>query len=252
MKKILILIYLISSSFGFCQIKGEENFNNGITFYNEGRYLEAIDEFKLIIENGEHSAALYFNLGNSYYKINDLANSIYHYEKALKLMPNDSDVLNNLSYSQNMLIDKVEKLPINQVSEFFNLISNIFTINQWLIFGIVLLYLFLGSFFLYYFNNRTTLKKNYFTLSVLLICLSVIFIFNGIYKFQNQKSIVNAIIFEKKIDFRTEPNFRSEVLFNLHEGTKVNVKEELNEWTLIQISDGNTGWIESQSIKKLD
>jgi uncharacterized protein YgiM (DUF1202 family) len=42
------------------------------------------------------------------------------------------------------------------------------------------------------------------------------------------------------------------VLFNLHEGTKVNVKEELNEWTLIQISDGNTGWIESQSIKKLD
>jgi uncharacterized protein YgiM (DUF1202 family) len=74
----------------------------------------------------------------------------------------------------------------------------------------------------------------------------------GYINFQNQKSIVNAIIFEKKIDFRTEPNFRSEVLFNLHEGTKVNVKEELNEWTLIQISDGNTGWIESQSIKKLD
>ena len=65
MKKILILIYLISSFFGFSQIKGEQNFNNGITFYNEGRYLEAIDEFKLIIENGEHSAALYFNLGKN-------------------------------------------------------------------------------------------------------------------------------------------------------------------------------------------
>ena len=106
---------------------------SGILFpTNEHQWLiefskyKLIDEFKLIIENGEHSAALYFNLGNSYYKINDLANSIYYYEKALKLMPNDSDVLNNLSYSQNMLIDKVEKLPINQVSEFFNLISNIF------------------------------------------------------------------------------------------------------------------------------
>ena len=63
---------------------------------------------------------------------------------------------------------------------------------------------------------------------------------------------MSAIIFEKKIDFRTEPNYRSKVLFNLHEGTKVNVKEELNDWTLIQISDGNKGWVESQSIKKID
>ena len=63
---------------------------------------------------------------------------------------------------------------------------------------------------------------------------------------------MSAIIFEKKIDFRTEPNYRSEVLFNLHEGTKVNIKEELNDWTLIQISDGNKGWVESQSIKKID
>ena len=60
------------------------------------------------------------------------------------------------------------------------------------------------------------------------------------------------IIFEKKIDFRTEPNYRSEVLFNLHEGTKVIIKEELNEWGLVEISDGNKGWIELKSIKKIN
>ena len=70
--------------------------------------------------------------------------------------------------------------------------------------------------------------------------------------YENEKNIISAIIFENKIDFRTEPNYRSDILFNLHEGTKVIVKEELNEWTLIQISDGSTGWIESQSIKKID
>ena len=80
----------------------------------------------------------------------------------------------------------------------------------------------------------------------------MVFIFNGINRFEIEKNIVNAIIFENKIDFRTEPNFRSEVLFNLHEGTKVIVKEELNEWSLVQISNGNSGWIESQSIKKID
>ena len=80
----------------------------------------------------------------------------------------------------------------------------------------------------------------------------IFFIFNGINRHENEKNIISAIIFENKIDFRTEPNYRSDILFNLHEGTKVIVKEELNEWTLIQISDGNTGWIESQSIKKID
>lgn len=252
MKKIFVIVCFVSSCFGFSQISNDENFNSGINLYNEGKYLEAINQFNLIIKNGEHSDALYFNLGNSYYKINDLANSIYYYEKALKLKPNDSDVLNNLSYSQNMLIDKVEKLPTNQVSEFFNLISNTLSIDQWLFFGITLLYFFLGTFLLYYFNNKTTSKKNYFTLSLVFVFLSVIFIFIGVNQFENKKNIVSAIIFEKKIDFRTEPNYRSEVLFNLHEGTKVNIKEELNDWTLIQISDGNKGWVESQSIKKID
>lgn len=252
MKKIIILFYLAISSVGFTQFSNEEYFSNGLELYNEGKYLEAINQFKLIIQEGEHSAALYFNLGNSYYKVNDIANSIYYYEKALRLNPNDKDVLNNLSYSQNMLIDKVEILPKNQVYEFLNLISNALTINHWLFIGIALLYLFLGAFLFYYFNNNTMKKKNYFSLSSVFFILSMVFIFNGINRFEIEKNIVNAIIFENKIDFRTEPNFRSEVLFNLHEGTKVIVKEELNEWSLVQISNGNSGWIESQSIKKID
>ena len=252
MKKLILIIYLLSSLFGVSQTNNLTYFNSGLDLYNQGKYSEAISQFKLIIENGEHSDALYFNLGNSYYKINDLANSIYYFEKALKLNPNDKDVLNNLSFSQNMLVDKIDKLPVNQVSEFFNSISNALTINQWLFFGIVFLFLFTGTFFLYYFNTRTRAKKNYFTLSALLMALFIFFIFNGINRHENEKNIISAIIFENKIDFRTEPNYRSDILFNLHEGTKVIVKEELNEWTLIQISDGNTGWIESQSIKKID
>ena len=161
-KLLILIIYLLSSLFGISQTNNLTYFNRGLDLYNQGKYSEAISQFKLIIENGEHSDALYFNLGNSYYKINDLANSIYYFEKALKLNPNDKDVLNNLSFSQNMLVDKIDKLPVNQVSEFFNSISNALTINQWLFFGIVFLFLFTGTFFLYYFNTRTRAKKNYF------------------------------------------------------------------------------------------
>ena len=106
----LLLIILLNSFLGISQTNNESIFYNGVELYNQGEYQKAISQFELIIENGEHSDALSFNLANSYYKINDLANSIYYFEKALKLSPNDKDVLNNLSYSQNMLIDKIDKL----------------------------------------------------------------------------------------------------------------------------------------------
>jgi tetratricopeptide (TPR) repeat protein len=252
MKKLLIIFSLFNLYVGISQTTNEEYFNTGLDLYNQGKYLEAINQFQLIIENGKHSDALYFNLGNSYYKINDIANSIYYFEKALKLNPQDKDILNNLSYSQNMLIDKIDELPKNQVLELLNLFSNILSIDQWVYLGIIFLYLSLLTFVLYYLNKKTNKKKFYFTTCIVFLLFSVLLLSNGIYRFKKENNTINAIIFENKIDFRTEPNYRSSVVFNLHEGTKVVVKEELSEWTLIQISDGNTGWIESKSIKKID
>ena len=111
---------------------------------------------------------------------------------------------------------------------------------------------FLLTFILYFFSSKSILKRNYFTAFTILLFLSIISFFVGLNKFEKQKSKLEAIIFENKIDFRTEPNYRSEILFNLHEGTKVIIKEELNDWALIEISDGNKGWIELQSIIKID
>ena len=251
-KNVLLLFCLIFSGLIFSQSENEEYFNKGVELYNKGKYNEAIVEFKEIIENGQHSENLFFNLGNAFYKINDIANSIFYYEKALKLNPKNNDVLNNLAFAQNMLIDKIEILPTNQVLEFLNSISEILNINQWLALGIVLLYFFLLTFILYFFSSKSILKRNYFTAFTILLFLSIISFFVGLNKFEKQKSKLEAIIFENKIDFRTEPNYRSEILFNLHEGTKVIIKEELNDWALIEISDGNKGWIELQSIKKIN
>ena len=80
----------------------------------------------------------------------------------------------------------------------------------------------------------------------------MISIFVGFNKFEKQKFYFEAIIFVNKIAIRTDPNYRSEILFNLHEGTKVVIKDELNDWALVEIADGNKGWIELQSIKKID
>ena len=252
MKKIIILFSFFFCGIIFSQTENEVSFKSGVELYNKGDYNEAINLFFKIINNGEHSDELYFNLGNSYYKLNDIPNSIYYFEKALKLSPKDKDILNNLTYSQNMLIDKIDLLPSNQLSDFFNYISDFFSIKQWLIIGTIFLYFFLILFVIYFFKRDSNTKKNYFTLSSTFFLLTIIFILTGIIKFENQKSDIQAIIFEKKIDFRTEPNYRSEIQFNLHEGTKVNIIEELDDWVLVELSNGASGWMESKSIKKID
>ena len=252
MEKIIILCSFFFCGIIFSQTENEVGFKSGIELYNKGDYNEAINLFVKIINNGEHSDELYFNLGNSYYKLNDIPNSIYYFEKALKLNPNDNDILNNLTYSQNMLIDKIDQLPSNQLLDFINYISMFFSIKQWLILGIIFLYFFLILFVIYFFKNDSIAKKNYFTLSSAFFCLTIIFILIGVTKFENQKSNIQAIIFDKKIDFRTEPNYRSEIQFNLHEGTKVNIVDELDDWVLVELSNGASGWMELKSIKKID
>ena len=119
MKILIIYCCLFFSGLAFSQTENELNFKSGVELYNNGNYNEAINSFVKIINNGEHSGSLYFNLGNSYYKLNDTPNSIYYFEKALKLNPNDKDIINNLTYSQNMLIDKIDLLPSNQLSDFY-------------------------------------------------------------------------------------------------------------------------------------
>ena len=252
MKNVIIICCLLLNSWIYSQINPEKMFTNGIKYYNQGEYQKAISSFTTILENGQHSSSLYFNLGNSFYKINDVANSIFYFEKALQLSPNDKDIANNLSFSKNMLIDKIEILPTNQIKQFLNYILGILDVNQWLYFGLIILYVSALFFLFYFFNSKAVLKKNYFIASIVSLFFAMGFISLGITKNLNQKSNLFAIVFDQKIDFRTEPNYRSEVLFNLHEGTKVLIKEELNDWVFVEIQDGNKGWIETQSVKKID
>ena len=88
--------------------------------YNEGKYAEAISLYESILATKKHSAALYFNLANAHYKLNHIAPSIYYYEKALQLNPNDSDIKNNLAFAQNMTIDAINDVPEVGFSKLIN------------------------------------------------------------------------------------------------------------------------------------
>ena len=246
MFKLFLILFFLNT-----QSQVEVVFDEGNALYNQGNYTEAIEKYTSIINNGFESAELYYNLGNAYYKINDIANSIFYFEKSLLLDPNNNETKNNLYFSQNMTIDRIETVPVNQVSKFISKFTNVFDYNTWLLISIIFEFLSLIVFSLYLFNKNSDTKKRFFSIGSIFLFFFIIFLILGINSKSEYEKNNPAILFENRISFKSEPNERSEDLFLLNEGTKVNVLEKLNEWSLVELSNGSKGWILSSTFQTI-
>ena len=248
MKHFLIfwLICLVS----FSQTKTE--FEQANELYNSGYYQEAIDRYTSIVDSNQHSAALYYNLANSHYKLNEIAPSIFYYEKALQLAPNDKDVLNNLSFAQKMTIDAIQEVPENGFSKLLNKTVNSFSVDGWAIRCVGLVFLFVVLFLSYYLSSSESKQRLFFVSSSLILILLIGSLALLFKKDSLDQSSRPAIIFAKQTEVKAEPNLRGETSFTLHEGTKVQVIEDYNlDWSKIKLRNGETGWVSSSVLRNL-
>ena len=244
--KILYIILLLSNTQGLDSIFDQSN-----AFYTDGKYQMAIDGYQDILNSGYESAELYYNLGNAYYKLNNIPESNFFYEKARSISPTDEDILVNLSYAQNLRIDKIEKLPITQTQNFKINILNLLSEKGWSVLLIILAWIACVLFVLYLSVNNSGNKRIFFTqFIILMIGLIVVFTINYEKKKLNNEKF--AIIYDKEIEVWSEPNKISELKFLLHEGTKVKQVDTIQDWVNIQLENGTLGWIQSSSIKTLD
>ena len=250
MKKFLYILTIL-----FCTISFAQNnvlFNEANTFYNNGKYSEAIQKYEAVLNNGQHSAELYFNLGNAHYKLNHIAPSIYYYEKALRLSPKDEEIQNNLAFAKNMTIDAIDTVPEIGLSKFVRKAINTLSFDVWAILAVAFTILFVILFLMYYFTYLTSKKRITFITSlasIFLACFALAFAFK---KQAMDKKDKPAIVFAQEAEVRTDPNLSGEESFRLHEGTKVQVLDTINNWKQIQLTDGKTGWIVSDDIKMLN
>ena len=141
MKKIIYIV-IVFTNFTFAQ--NQTLFEQANTLYNEGKFTEAIKQYESIIDNDKHSSELYFNLANAHYKLNNIAPSIYYYEKAALLNPNDKDIENNLSFAKNMTIDAIDRIPEVGFSKIVKNITNTFEFDSWAWLSVALMVAFLS------------------------------------------------------------------------------------------------------------
>jgi len=194
---------------------------------------------------------LYFNLANAYYKLNSIGPSIYYYEKALQLAPNDSDILNNLTFAQNATIDAIEPLPKTVFAKWDQKISSLLTFEGWAWTSVLCAGLFALLFLLYYFAVYSTKKRLFFASSIVLLIGLIIAVSMSFKTFNRELTNEHAIIYAETVTVKSDPSKKSETSFILHEGTKVKVLAKDEDWYRIQIADGKDGWMPSTELKLL-
>ncbi len=251
MRKILMFLFV---SFLHCALAlGQEDntFENANSAYNAGQFEKAVMLFKEILDKGQHSPELYFNLGNSYYRLNQVGESIFYFEKAKQLQPTDEDININSSFAQNMAIDAVEVLPKSQVTQLKENTIEFLSQEGWAYLVVFLAWLLVLFWGLYLWNKIPVIKRTFFVSTLILGLLLTGSLSIAVIKSANTADTTYGILFNEKMEVWAEPNSRAEVLFLLHEGTKVQMLDQLQEWQKIRIANGSEGWIKNGKVRSL-
>ena len=219
--------------------------------YTDGMFNNAVELYKQVLTSGNESWELYYNLGNSYYKLNDFASAILNYEKARKLNPGNEDINFNLKVANNKIADKIEPLPEMFYKRWHRSLVELFPVDTWAMIVILSFILSLVSGLLYFISQRIYLKKIVFWAGVVFFLFSLLSFHLSYQNYQALQDNTEAIIFTPTVTIKSSPDEKSIDLFVLHEGTKVRILDNIGNWYEIRIANGSVGWLPVSSIEKI-
>ena len=225
--------------------------NNADTEYQKGNYQQAICDYEEILKNGE-SAEIYFNLGNAYYRTDNITKAVLNYERARLLSPGDDDINFNLQFARSKTIDKITPESEMFFVTWYKSLVNFTSVDNWAKTGILCIVMALLLVLLYLFGPQLMLRKIGFFGG---LAFFVIFLLSNLFAFQQKQALDNrtgAIIISPSVNIKKTPAKNSADQFVLHEGTRMDIIDKgMTDWRCIRVGDGREGWIETKAIEEI-
>ena len=246
-KMVLILavsIFSVTTSFAVTKVEAD-------SAYARGEFQQAIKDYEALLKQGA-SADLYYNLGNAYYRTENITRAVLNYERALLLSPGDRDIRFNLQIAQSKTIDKI--VPESEMFFFtwYKTLVNLMSVDGWARTSLVSLALVIILLLVYLFSDRIWLRKIGFFGGVVLLLL---FVMSNVFAWQQKQNLLfrkGAIVITPSVTVKSTPANNGTDLFVLHEGTKVMITDSsMKGWKEIRIADGKEGWIESSQLEEI-
>jgi tetratricopeptide (TPR) repeat protein len=226
-------------------------FKKANELYRTKQYEQSILLYDSILKENKSTYLVYYNLGNSYFKLNQIAAAILNYERAKTLNPDDEDVNYNLKIAYSNTVDKIEPIPLLFYQRWWQSFLNILSTGAWSILAISLLWISLASGIAYLLAKTVSFKRNAFLATINLLVLAGICYYISMASHRLIYGNHGAIVMDPSAYVKSSPDDKSTNLFMLHEGTKVEITEEIEGWKKIKIANGNVGWVATDKVEKI-
>ncbi len=245
MKRLLIICYFLSFSLtmSFAQSKAEAD-----SLYQKGKYEAAAQIYEHILTQGEN-AYIYYNLGNAYFRMHDIAHAILNYERAALRDPGNTDIRFNLALVRSKTEDKVADTDQFFIFYWFHSLVNSRNTDGWARIALVTFCMMLIMIFLFFFGKILLLRRIASYIAVILFVGVILFNVFALIQ-RNEFLDKSRAIVMKTIPVKSTPDDSGNTLFTLHPGTKVKISDDsMSQWREITLPDGKKGWLQKSSLE---
>ena len=220
-------------------------------FYQSKKYEDAIKNYEEILSNGFESEALYYNLGNAYFRTNQIGKSILNYERALVLSPNDTQTKHNLEIANKLQEDQIEAIEPFFLAKWWGGLRQIFSSTVWSIITLIFVWGAIAGFGLWLLSTDRLRKKQGFLAGVIALVISILPLCLAFSQAKFEKDTGAAIVLVEEIDLRSAPDAESQKILSIHEGAKLELLDQISDWYKVRLGDGEQGWLPQSSFEKI-
>ena len=219
--------------------------------YAKGNYQQAIKDYQEILKTGV-SSEIYYNLGNAYYRTDNITQALLAYERALQLSPGDNDIRFNLQYARSKTIDKITPETEMFFVTWYHSLVNFTSVDRWANTAIVSIVMALLLILVFLFAPQMWARKSGFYGSAAFLLL---FAFANLFAFQQKHELETkqgAIVIAPTVNVKKTPAASGTDVFVIHEGTRVDITDRgMKQWRGIKLADGREGWLKTSQIEEI-
>ena len=219
--------------------------------YAKGNYQQAIKDYQEILKTGV-SSEIYYNLGNAYYRTDNITQALLAYERALQLSPGDNDIRFNLQYARSKTIDKITPETEMFFVTWYNSLVNFTSVDRWANTAIISIVMALLLILVFLFAPQMWARKSGFYGSAVFLLL---FAFANLFAFQQKHELETkqgAIVIAPTVNVKKTPAASGTDIFVIHEGTRVDITDRgMKQWRGIKLADGREGWLKTSQIEEI-
>lgn len=241
---VLITIFLTVS---VSSTSYKTDFSNANSFYEKGDFNAALEQY-LKIESNISNWKLFYNIGNSYFKLGDLVKSKIYFLKAKRLVPFNESVNKNLGIIESSLNNNIQLREPGFASNVLKKIESFITIDILSVFLILILLTF--AFFEMMLIKTGRTKRSVYGIIISFIMILLLFSYHMI-RVGNYNKIKLAVVIRSESKLRSGPGIDNTVLFDITPGITVKIVDQNRDWVQVTASPEIAGWIESEKIEKI-